>query len=93
LIARLWRRKKKSTTVKLIACGVAIFWLTGAAFADDDVIYNGLHCNSLCQAWMGVGPEHPAQRKRRCLDVLAHPAQYDSDLAQLCKLISGKAAH
>jgi hypothetical protein len=42
---------------------------------------------------MGVGPEHPAQRKRRCLDVLAHPAQYDSDLAQLCKVISGKAAH
>jgi hypothetical protein len=46
--------------LKRIACGAAILCLSGAASADD-MIYNGLHCNSLCQVWMGIRPEHPAQ--------------------------------
>jgi hypothetical protein len=84
-----WGRSGMSRLFSLIACGAAILCLIDTAFADD-VIYNGLHCNSLCQEWMGIGAKHPVLHKRRCLDVVAHPAQYDADLAQLCKSISGK---
>jgi hypothetical protein len=71
--------------LKRIACGAAILCLSGSASADD-VIYNGLHCNSLCQWWMGISPAQPAQ-KRECSRVLSNPAQYDSDLVQLCQFV------
>jgi hypothetical protein len=74
---------------KLIACSAAIVCLVDTAFADD-MIYNGLHCNSLCQSWMGIGPERPTRQKRVCWHIVSHPAQYDADLVELCRLVSGK---
>jgi hypothetical protein len=74
---------------KLIACGAVVVCLTDTAFADD-VIYHGLHCNDLCQAWMGIGPKHPPQQKRGCLDIASHPVQYDADLVRLCHMVALK---
>jgi stage V sporulation protein SpoVS len=77
--------------VKLIACGAALLCLTDTAFADD-VIYNGLHCNILCQRWMGISPKHPTPQKRRCLDVVSAPAQFNADLVHLCQIVAGQAS-
>ena len=49
-------------TMKRIMGAAAILCLIDAANADE-IIYNGLPCNSLCQAWMGVGPEHKSEKK------------------------------
>jgi hypothetical protein len=70
--------------VRLIACGAVILCLGDPAFADD-VIYNGLHCNDLCQWWMGVGPAGAASKKSRCALVVSHPDQFDADLLQICQ--------
>jgi hypothetical protein len=74
---------------KLMACGAAMLCLVETAFADD-MIYNGLHCNSLCQKWMGISPQPPTQQKRVCWHIVSHPAQYDADLVHLCHMVSGK---
>jgi hypothetical protein len=74
--------------LRLIASCATFLCLTGAAVADD-IIYKGLHCNSFCQQWMGISPDH-AQRKRRCPDIVSHPADYNDDLVQLCKFVSGR---
>jgi hypothetical protein len=80
--------------------GGGIVWklIVGCAFVlcqidasvADDMIYNGLHCNRLCQMWMGISPERPTQQKRVCSHIVSHPAQYDADLVQLCHIVSGK---
>jgi hypothetical protein len=79
-----------SMALKLIAFGAALLYLTNAAFADDDMIYHGLHCNSFCQVWMGISPARPARQKRGCLHMVSHPTQYDADLVQLCRFVLGK---
>jgi hypothetical protein len=75
--------------LKLVTCVAAIVLLIGPAFADD-VIYNGLHCNGLCQRWMGISPDRPAQRKLGCAHVVSHVGQYDAELVQLCRFATGR---
>jgi hypothetical protein len=70
--------------VRLIAFGAVILCLGDAASADD-MIYNGLHCNNLCQWWMGVSPESATPKKRHCSYIVSHPDQFDADLLRLCQ--------
>jgi hypothetical protein len=77
--------------LRAVACVTSILSLMVPAFADD-IIYNGLHCNSFCQSWMGVGTERWSQ-KRRCAQIVSHSAQYDDDLVKLCKYVSGRPYH
>jgi hypothetical protein len=70
--------------MRLIACAAAILCVGDPASADD-VIYNGLHCNNLCQWWMGISPGGGAPKKSRCSYVVAHPDQFDADLLRLCQ--------
>jgi hypothetical protein len=86
----LWVRTKRIEVMalKMIAFGAGTLCLMSTASADD-MIYNGLHCNSLCQWAMGISPEHPMQ-KRGCAQIVSHSAQYDADLVQLCKFVSGR---
>jgi hypothetical protein len=74
---------------KVIACGVLLLCLNGPVHADD-VIFQGLHCNGWCQAWMGIGPERPSRQKRDCSDIVAHPVEHDADLVRLCQMVALK---
>jgi hypothetical protein len=69
--------------MRLIACG-AVLCFGEPAFADD-VIYNGLHCNSLCQWWMGIDSTGSVSNKSHCSYVVSHPDQFDDDLLRLCQ--------
>jgi hypothetical protein len=70
--------------VRLMACGAIILCLNDPASADD-VIYNGLHCNSLCQRWLGIEPTGALPKKNQCSYIVSHPDQFDADLLRLCQ--------
>jgi hypothetical protein len=77
---------------RLIACGSVILCLGDPAFADD-VIYNGLHCNSLCQWWLGIEPTGAPRKKSQCSYIVSHPDQFDADLLRLCQNAAAKSGH
>jgi hypothetical protein len=70
--------------VRLIAWGAIILCLIDPASADD-VIYNGLHCNSVCQWWLGIEPTGALPKKNQCSYIVSHPDQFDADLLRLCQ--------
>jgi hypothetical protein len=70
--------------VRLIAWVAIILCLIDPASAED-VIYNGLHCNSLCQKWLGIEPTGALPRKNQCSHIVSHPDQVDADLLRLCQ--------
>jgi len=72
-----------------IAIAVAVLCLTGSA-CGNEVIYNGLPCNSLCQAWMGTARKQSPHVKRNCAEIVTHSDEYDTDLVRLCEFVAEK---